>query len=172
MAPTFPHFNPARIRTYIFRLPLFTRIAFLLILVFWLLELQSVWDVVQWGALVPQKVNLGTSMFCNSFLIHKISMNVYPGGRGTQMLITMMLESVYRLNTYPLIHLGFIHVFLNAIALLPLLERFEAEHGTLLTGVIFAGRALPSGSPLNCPSFSAKQLFMQLFRQFRRLCIS
>lgn len=50
---------------------------------------------------------------------------------------------VYRLNTYPLIHLGFLHAFLNAIALLPLLERFEAEHGTLLTGAMFAGRVFP-----------------------------
>lgn len=47
---------------------------------------------------------------------------------------------MYRTNTYPLIHLGFIHALLNAIALLPLLERFEAEHGTLLTGAMFAGR--------------------------------
>lgn len=50
---------------------------------------------------------------------------------------------VYRLNTYPLIHLGFLHAFFNAIALLPLLERFEAEHGTLLTGAMFAGRVFP-----------------------------
>lgn len=50
---------------------------------------------------------------------------------------------VYRLNTYPLIHLGFLHAFFNTIALLPLLERFEAEHGTLLTGAMFAGRGFP-----------------------------
>jgi hypothetical protein len=40
---------------------------------------------------------------------------------------------VYRLNTYPLVHLGFFHLFFNLIALTPLLERYEKEHGTLLT---------------------------------------
>ena len=49
---------------------------------------------------------------------------------------------VYRLNTYPLIHLGFLHASLNTLALVPLLERFEAEHGTLLTGAMFFGRKL------------------------------
>lgn len=48
--------------------------------------------------------------------------------------------TVYRLNTYPLIHRGLLHALLNAVALVPLLERFESEHGTLLTGAMFAGR--------------------------------
>ena len=48
--------------------------------------------------------------------------------------------AVYRLNTYPLIHLGFFHALLNTFALAPLLERFEAEHGTLLTAAMFLGR--------------------------------
>lgn len=47
---------------------------------------------------------------------------------------------VYRLNTYPIIHFNFLHAFFNTLALLPLLERFEAEHGTLLSGAMFAGR--------------------------------
>ena len=47
---------------------------------------------------------------------------------------------MYRLNTYPLIHIGFIHFLLNAFAVIPLLERFEAEHGTLLTAAYFGGR--------------------------------
>lgn len=62
MAPTLPQFSPARLRSYVFRLPLLTRIFVLFIAIFWILELQSAWDVVQWGALVPAKVNLGTSM--------------------------------------------------------------------------------------------------------------
>ena len=65
MAPTLPSFNPARIRTYIFRLPLFTRIVLLFIIIFWILELQSAWNVAQWGALVPEEVNLGTSTRCS-----------------------------------------------------------------------------------------------------------
>ena len=47
---------------------------------------------------------------------------------------------MYRLNTYPLIHIGFIHGLLNSLALAPLLERFEADHGTLSTGALFLGR--------------------------------
>lgn len=54
----------------------------------------------------------------------------------------MYYHLVYRLNTYPLIHMGFLHAFLNAIALVPLMERFEAEHGTLLTGAMFLGRMI------------------------------
>lgn len=74
MAPTLPQFNPARLRSYIFRLPLFTRIVLVLIIGFWILELQSAWDVVQWGALVPEKVNLGTSM-SSDFYSHMFTSN-------------------------------------------------------------------------------------------------
>lgn len=52
----------------------------------------------------------------------------------------LMAVLVYRLNTYPLIHVNFLHAFINALALTPLMERFEAEHGTLLTGAMFGGR--------------------------------
>ena len=47
---------------------------------------------------------------------------------------------MYRLNTYPFIHVGFFHAFLNLLALTPLLERFEAEHGTLTAVALFIGR--------------------------------
>lgn len=49
---------------------------------------------------------------------------------------------MYRLNTYPVIHAGFFHALLNTIALTPLLERFEAEHGTLTALALFVGRML------------------------------
>ena len=52
------------------------------------------------------------------------------------------MTTVYRLNTYPLIHLNIFHALLNAIALTPLMERFEADHGTLLTAAMFLGRTL------------------------------
>jgi glycosylphosphatidylinositol transamidase len=55
-------FNPGRVRSYLLRLPLFTRLVLLVILAFWLLELQTIWSVVEWGALIPDKINLGTSM--------------------------------------------------------------------------------------------------------------
>jgi surface polysaccharide O-acyltransferase-like enzyme len=47
---------------------------------------------------------------------------------------------VYRLNTYPFIHMGFFHASMNLLALTPLLERFEAEHGTLTAIALFIGR--------------------------------
>lgn len=44
-------------------------------------------------------------------------------------------------------HLGFFHMFFNAIALAPLLERFESEFGTLVTLALFTGPfgLLPGG---------------------------
>lgn len=48
--------------------------------------------------------------------------------------------TVYRLNTFPLMHLGFFHLLCNVLALAPLLERFEAEFGTLITLSLFSGR--------------------------------
>lgn len=56
-----PAFNPARLRSYILRLPLFTRICLFVILVFWLVELQTVWSVTQWGAIIPNEMGLATS---------------------------------------------------------------------------------------------------------------
>lgn len=47
---------------------------------------------------------------------------------------------VYRTNTFPLVHAGFFHAFCNILALTPLLERFEAEYGTLTTLALFMGR--------------------------------
>ncbi|KAL4990343.1 Gaa1-like protein [Aspergillus falconensis] len=99
-------FNPSRVRSYLLRLPLFTRLVILAIIVFWLLELQTVWSVVQWGALIPDELGWKT---------------------------------MYRTNTYPFIHTGFFHAFLNMLALTPLLERFEAEHGTLTAIALFMG---------------------------------
>ncbi|KAJ5217411.1 Rhomboid protein 2 [Penicillium chermesinum] len=99
-------FNPSRVRSYLMRLPLFTRLVLLVIVAFWLLELQTLWSVVQWGSLTPDEINLG---------------------------------SMYRLNTYPIIHTGFFHALINTLALTPLLERFEAEHGTLTAVALFVG---------------------------------
>ncbi|KFZ22657.1 hypothetical protein V502_02859 [Pseudogymnoascus sp. VKM F-4520 (FW-2644)] len=46
---------------------------------------------------------------------------------------------LYRTNTFPLIHANLFHAFLNTIALVPLLERFETEHGTLTSLLLFFG---------------------------------
>jgi hypothetical protein len=61
MAPSISFPDPKRLRSYILRLPLFTRLTLLLIFAFWVLELQSAWNVVEWGGLVPNEMNLQTS---------------------------------------------------------------------------------------------------------------
>lgn len=57
------------------------------------------------------------------------------------------LGTMYRLNTYPLIHVNLLQTVIDTCTLLPLLERFESEHGTLLTGALFLGplSTLPGG---------------------------
>ena len=55
-------------------------------------------------------------------------------------MLTLRLSAVYRLNTFPLMHLNSIHLIFNVIALTPLLERFEGEFGTLVTLALFTGR--------------------------------
>lgn len=47
---------------------------------------------------------------------------------------------MHRLNTYPLVHTGLFHTVLSLVALIPFLERFEAEHGTLVSLALFFGR--------------------------------
>jgi len=47
---------------------------------------------------------------------------------------------VHRLNTFPMVHAGTIQMLLELGPLIPLLERFEAEHGTLVSAALFFGR--------------------------------
>lgn len=61
-------FSPSRLRSYILRLPLFTRLILIAIAVFWALELQSVWDVAEWGALRPSKVGLTSSKYLSGLI--------------------------------------------------------------------------------------------------------
>lgn len=63
------------------------------------------------------------------------------------MLTIVCSITVYRLNTYPLLHASIFHLLLNVLALTPLLERFEAEHGTIVTFLLFTGPfgLLPGG---------------------------
>ncbi|TKA70645.1 hypothetical protein B0A49_01971 [Cryomyces minteri] len=113
MAPSLLQFDPRRIRSWIYRIPLCTRILLAVIVALWAASIPLTW-LRDWGSLVPEKVGLAT---------------------------------MYRLNTYPLIHMGFIHMLFNLLALAPLLERFEAEHGTLVTLSLFTGPfgLLPGG---------------------------
>lgn len=52
----------------------------------------------------------------------------------------LVIAIVYRLNTFPFIHINIFHAILNVLALTPLLERFEHEHGTLTSVALFFGR--------------------------------
>lgn len=49
-------FLPAR--SYLVRLPLFTRAIILIIALVWTLSIPKLWDLQAWGALIPDKVSL------------------------------------------------------------------------------------------------------------------
>ncbi|CAP49272.1 uncharacterized protein PODANS_5_5980 [Podospora anserina S mat+] len=106
MPPNITALNTTRARTYVFRLPLFTRVVIIAIVGFWLAGLQSIVDIQQWGALIPDEMGLAT---------------------------------LYRMNTFPFIHLNIFHAVMNILALTPLMERFEAEYGTLNCLALFFG---------------------------------
>jgi len=61
MTPSLPQFSATRMRSYIFRLPLFTRAVVLIITGLWVISMQSVWDLQKWGALIPDEIGLSTS---------------------------------------------------------------------------------------------------------------
>lgn len=61
-----------------------------------------------------------------------------------------MGTAVYRLNTFPFIHLNWFHALVNVIALTPLLERFENQNGTLTSLALFLGRELPLSLSSSC----------------------
>lgn len=52
------NFVPAR--SYLFRLPLFTRAIVGIILAFWVLGAPGFWNIQQWGALIPSQVSFTT----------------------------------------------------------------------------------------------------------------
>ncbi|KAK3690031.1 hypothetical protein B0T22DRAFT_375671 [Podospora appendiculata] len=105
--PTIASFNTQRARAYLFRLPLFTRACIVAILAFWVLSIpSSMWDLQQWGALIPNEMGLAT---------------------------------LYRINTFPFIHQNVFHMVMNLLAVTPLLDRFESEHGTLISLAMFFG---------------------------------
>ncbi len=56
---------------------------------------------------------------------------------------------MYRVNTFPFIHLNIFHTILNILALTPLLERFESEYGTLTSLALFLGRKWLCSAPPN-----------------------
>jgi len=55
------YFNSSRARSYLSRLPLFTRALIVVIAALWLATLQSAFDLKQWGSLIPDEINIFTS---------------------------------------------------------------------------------------------------------------
>jgi len=66
MPPSLPQFSAARMRSYIFRLPLFTRCILAIIVLLWLVSLQSAWDVQKAWALIPSEIGIATSSSTSS----------------------------------------------------------------------------------------------------------
>jgi len=58
---------------------------------------------------------------------------------GTLYPAEVTFTTAHRLSTYPLVHLNFFHALVNVIALTPLIERFEHDHGTLTSFALFFG---------------------------------
>ncbi|KAF2752218.1 rhomboid protein 2 [Sporormia fimetaria CBS 119925] len=102
---SFPQLNPLRLRSYVLRLPIFTRCALLIMVALWAATIPLPW-LRDATSLDPDKVNL---------------------------------SSLHRLNTFPIMHLNFIHMIFNVVAFAPLLERFESEFGTLVCLALFTG---------------------------------
>jgi len=105
MPPSMPQISPARFRSYMFKLPLFTRLILFVIFASWIASF--LWNLQAIFALTPNEIKIPTAL--------------------------------HRTQTYTLVHAGFLHALLNAIALTPLLERFEAEHGTITSAAVLLG---------------------------------
>ena len=91
------------------------------------------------------------------------------GSLGRLSVANRKSNPVYRLNTYPLIHTSLLSAFFSALALTPLMERFEADHGTLLIGAMFVGRMLVIKKLLRKNPFL---IIDQLYQPYQRLRIS
>lgn len=61
-----PNISATRARSYVFRLPLFTRLAIAIIVAAWVVQIAvpvAQWDVKAWGALVPAEVDFSSREF-------------------------------------------------------------------------------------------------------------
>lgn len=115
--PLPPSLNPTRLRTHLLRLPLFTRLTVLIITLFYLLSLNPT------------------------------TFSISEWGCLKPSLIGLFSGGMYRLNTYVFIHNGFWHALLNVVCLVPLMERFEREVGTLTSAALWLGplATIPGG---------------------------
>lgn len=64
MAPSFLQFDPRRVRSYLFRLPLCTRLLIIVIFAFYIASLTLPW-FIQWASLIPSEIGLATRKFAH-----------------------------------------------------------------------------------------------------------
>lgn len=137
------NFSAVRARSYVYRLPLFTRLLLFLIVAAWIatVALGDDFDVKAWGALVPEEVGITNCM--SPSLLPRLG---WVEGRGPVLVprniknADKSAPAVYRTNTYTFIHINLLHMLMNVLALTPMLERFESEYGTLTSLALFFGR--------------------------------
>ena len=61
--PNIQGFSTLRARSYVLRLPLFTRGLIVVITAFYFAGLLPLWDLRQWGALIPDQMNIFTCQY-------------------------------------------------------------------------------------------------------------
>ncbi|EKG10630.1 hypothetical protein MPH_12262 [Macrophomina phaseolina MS6] len=125
-----PNLNPARLRSYIFRLPLCTRVILFIIVALWAASILTP-TLREKCALIPDQVSITAGESADDLL--------QIGPTQLRPLLIALLLAAFRLNTYPVTHVGLFHTLFNLLAITPLLERFEAEHGTLVSFALFSG---------------------------------
>jgi hypothetical protein len=95
-----PQFDARRVRSYLFRLPLCTRALLVVIVAFWIASLRLSW-FQQWAALIPNEMNLGTSIYRPSCMSHSS-----PSDRFRSVPIEYLPSSTCWLHTHVLQHPG------------------------------------------------------------------
>ncbi|PHH56260.1 Rhomboid protein 2 [Ceratocystis fimbriata CBS 114723] len=73
MPPSVQRINTARARSFITRLPLFTRCASSILVLLWIVSLQSSFDIFDWGCLKPTELNFAQSYRLNTYPIVHLS---------------------------------------------------------------------------------------------------
>ncbi|RFU24213.1 hypothetical protein B7463_g12123, partial [Scytalidium lignicola] len=116
MPPSLPQFSATRFRSYMFRLPLFTRAVILIIILFWIASIQSVWDVEQWGALIPKEIGFSTSLSTIPALLYTflerdlLRMNTTILGASIWVFILLAIEGVKTYRSNPTFSLGTVRI--------------------------------------------------------------
>ncbi|KAF4983814.1 hypothetical protein FZEAL_851 [Fusarium zealandicum] len=125
MRPRLQNFNTLRARSYVFRLPLFTRLIVLVIIAVWIASVQSVWDLREWGALIPDQISIFSGKFR---IILDISLTSIPAvlyvvielwvfrannavlGASMWVFVLLAMESIRTYKSNPHFVIGTVHI--------------------------------------------------------------